>query len=95
MQRKGKLVIWPAHIDGTKSRSQGRIISKKDSIPSPELDEIKRAAEMLGLNPEIEPDKAYPRSPDVSGRVLVDYKGSKSAIARKVANNIKKLREEK
>ncbi len=96
MQHKGKRVIWPAHIDGTKSKSQGRIISKKDSIQSPELDEIKRAAEILGLNPEIEPDKAYPRSWwEFSGRVLVDDKGSKSSIARKIANNIKKWREEK
>ena len=94
MQHKGKRIIWPANIDGNKSKSQGRIISKKDAIRSPKLDEIKRSAEMLDLDPEIEQDKAYPRSWwEFSGRVIVDYKGSKSSIARKIANNIKKCRE--
>lgn len=93
MKNEGKRIIWPANIDGTKSKSQGRIISKKDSVQSPELDEIKRSAEMLGLNPEIEPDKAYPRSWwELRGRVLVDDKGSKSSIARNIADNIKKWR---
>ncbi|MDD2666183.1 MAG: signal recognition particle protein Srp19 [Methanocellales archaeon] len=93
MKNKGKRIIWPANIDGTKSKGQGRIISKKDSVQSPELDEIKRSAEMLGLNPEMEPDKAYPRSWwEFRGRVLVDDKGSKSSIARKIADNIKKWR---
>ncbi len=87
------MVIWPAYVDGTKSRSQGRIISKKDSISSPELDEIKRAAEMLGLYPEIEPDKAYPKSAwETSGRVIIDYKGPKSLIAKKIANEVNKSR---
>ncbi len=93
MQHTGKRIIWPANIDGNKSKSKGRIISKKDSIRSPQLDEIKRSAEMLNLNLEIEQDKAYPRSWwEFSGRVIIDYKGSRSSIARKIANNIKKYR---
>lgn len=94
MKNNGKRIIWPANVNGTKSKSQGRIISKKDSVQSPELDEIKMSAEMLGLNPEIEPDKSYPRSWwELKGRVLVDDKGSKSSIARKIADNIKKCRD--
>lgn len=93
MKDKGKLVIWPAYIDQTKSRSSGRIISRKNSIKEPHLNEIKEAARQLGLNPEVEPEKAYPKSWwEVSGRVLVDDKGPKSVIAKQIASTIKKAR---
>lgn len=93
MKEKGKLVIWPAYIDQTRSRSEGRIISRKSSVKEPQLHEIKNAAQNLGLNPEVEAGKAYPKSWwEVSGRVLVDNKGPKSVIAKQIASGIKKLR---
>jgi signal recognition particle subunit SRP19 len=93
MKDKGKLVIWPAYIDQTKSRSNGRIISRKNAIKEPHLNEIKEAARQLGLNPEVEPEKAYPKSWwEVSGRGLVDDKGPKSVIAKQIALSIKKMR---
>lgn len=93
MRDKGKLVIWPVYIDQTKSRSSGRIISRKNAIKEPKLNEINQAARQLGLNPEVEPEKAYPKSWwDVSGRVLVDDKGPKSVIAKQIASAIKKMR---
>jgi signal recognition particle subunit SRP19 len=93
MKDKGKLVIWPAYIDQTKSRSSGRIISRKNAIKEPHLNEIKEAAVKLGLSPEAEPEKAYPKSWwEVSGRVLVDDKGPKSVIAKQIALAIKKMR---
>jgi signal recognition particle subunit SRP19 len=93
MKDKGKLVIWPAYIDQTKSRSSGRIISRKNAIKEPHLNEIKEAAKQLGLNPEVEPEKAYPKSWwEVSGRVLIDDKGPKSVIAKQIALAIKKMR---
>ncbi len=96
MKDKGKLVIWPVYIDGTKSRGEGRIISQKDSVKSPELKEIETAALKLGLNPVVETEKAYPRSWwEWSGRVLVDDRGPKSMMARQIAVKIRDLREKK
>lgn len=93
MKDKGKLVIWPAYIDQTKSRSSGRIISRKNAIKEPHLNEIKEAAKQLGLEPEVEPEKAYPKTWwEVSGRVLVEDKGPKSVIAKQIAASIKKMR---
>ncbi|AKB20481.1 Signal recognition particle SEC65 subunit [Methanosarcina sp. WH1] len=93
MKDRGKLVIWPAYIDQARSRSSGRIISRKNSIKDPHLNEIKEAAKQLGLNPEVEPEKAYPKSWwEVSGRVLVDDKGPKSVIAKQISLSIKKMR---
>jgi len=93
MKDKGKLVIWPTYIDQTRSRSEGRIVAKKNSVKEPQLQEIKKAAQELGLNPEVEAEKAYPRFWwEVSGRVLVDDKGPKSVIAKQIASGIKKMR---
>jgi signal recognition particle subunit SRP19 len=93
MKDKGKLVIWPVYIDQTKSRSSGRIISRKNAIKEPHLNEINEAAKKLGLNPEVEPEKAYPKSWwEVSGRVLVDDNGPKSVLAKQIALSIKKMR---
>lgn len=94
MKERGKLVIWPVYIDQTRPRSNGRIISKKSSVKEPHLNEITEAAKQLGLNPEVEPEKAYPKSWwESSGRVLVDNKGPKSVIAKQIALAIKKMRE--
>ncbi len=48
MRDRGKLVIWPVYLDQTKSRSSGRIISRKNAIKEPQLNEIKEAARQLG-----------------------------------------------
>ncbi|MDQ1253683.1 MAG: signal recognition particle subunit [Euryarchaeota archaeon] len=96
MKDRGKLVIWPAYIDQTRTRDMGRIISLKNAVKEPQLNEIKEAARKLGLNPEVEPEKAYPKSCwEKSGRVLVDDTGPKSVIAKQIALYIKKIRNQK
>src|SRR5512133_1535053 len=96
MRDRGKLVIWPAYIDQMRSRNMGRIISLKNAVKEPQLNEIKEAARKLGLNPEVEPEKAYPKSWwETSGRVLVDDTGPKSVIAKQIALSIKKIRNQK
>jgi signal recognition particle subunit SRP19 len=93
LRDKDKYVIWPAYIDKGNSRSDGRIIPRKISVTSPELNEIVKAAKELGLNPKVERDKAYPKSWwKVSGRVLVDKKGIKSGIVREIARKIGDMR---
>jgi signal recognition particle subunit SRP19 len=94
MRDRGKLVIWPVYLDRTRTRSDGRIISKKKSVREPELKEIEKAASRLGLNPEIEEDKAYPRSWwEVSGRVMVDKTAPKSYLLKQISKIIKENRE--
>ncbi|WP_406658292.1 signal recognition particle protein Srp19 [Methanolobus sp. ZRKC2] len=93
MKDKGKLVIWPVYIDRTKSRSKGRIISRKTSVTEPTIKEIGLAAEKLGLNPEIEADKAYPKSWwESKGRVLIDNNEPKTVLSRKISSKIKEMR---
>ncbi|HEY6586624.1 MAG TPA: signal recognition particle protein Srp19 [Candidatus Methanoperedens sp.] len=96
LKDKTKLVIWPIYLDATKSRGEGRILSMKDSVKSPVLKEIEKAALELNLAPVVESDKAHPQSWWVkSGRVLVDKKGPKSVITKQIAQHISKTRGQK
>ena len=95
MKDEGKLVIWPAYIDKERSRSEGRIVSKKGSISDPDLKEIEKAAAKLGLNPQVQPEKSYPKSWwESSGRVLVEKKSPKTATVKQIAQTIKSMRKE-
>ena len=96
LKDKTKLVIWPVYLDATKSRAEGRLLSMKDSVKSPVLKEIERAAEDLKLAPVVEADKAHPKSWwVVSGRVLVDKKAPKSIMTKQIAHQINKTRGQK
>ncbi len=93
MKDKGKLVIWPAYIDKKRSRNEGRIISRKTSVESPTINEIDKAAKKLGLNPEVEGDKAYPKSWwENRGRVLIDNNAPKTHLSRRICATIKEMR---
>lgn len=90
---KSKLVIWPVYLDATKSRGDGRILSMKDSVKSPVLREIEKAAIELNLAPVVESDKAYPKSWWVkSGRIIVNKNATKSIISKQIATKIIKFR---
>lgn len=96
LKEKNKLVVWPVYLDATRSRAEGRLLSLKDSVKSPVLKEIERAASELSLAPVVEADKAHPKSWWViSGRVLVDKKGPKSIVVKQIAQKINKTRGQK
>jgi len=96
LKDKTRIVIWPVYLDATKSRAEGRILSMKDSVKSPVLKEIEKAALELNLAPVVETDKAHPKSWWVKGgRVLVDRKGPKSIITKQIAQQIIKTRGKK
>ncbi len=93
MVRSMKAIIWPANIDSKKTVREGRKIPKKYALSTPKLREISRAASKLGLNPEVEKDKSYPKSWwESSGRVIVDKKQPKRDILIKISNTIKGFR---
>lgn len=91
--KSDRQIIWPAYLDATKSRGQGRIISKKRAVEEPTLKEIREAADELGVNPEIQPEKSHPKSWwEESGRVLIDRNGPNTVVAKRIAEKIKKSR---
>jgi signal recognition particle subunit SRP19 len=89
-----KAIIWRVYIDSKKTKHEGRKIPIQDAVSSPKLREISRAAEKLGLNPEVEKNKSYSRSWwELSGRVAVDKNQPKREILIKISKMIKGTRD--
>ncbi|HEC76409.1 MAG TPA: signal recognition particle protein Srp19 [Thermoplasmatales archaeon] len=86
---RDKWVIWPIYFDIDASKKEGRKVGKELAVKNPTADEIFKAAKKLGLNP-IKEEKAYPSKWwRKEGRVLVEKKGRKTEIIRKIAEYIK------
>lgn len=93
--RNKRIIVWPAYIDSTLSRSEGRKVSLKFAVRKPKPEEIAEAAERLGLNPIIE-ESRYPRKWwEYTKRVIIDKVDSKLKTLRMICLEIKKLREER
>lgn len=93
MRRNNKIILWPIYFDSNKTRSEGRRVSKKLAIATPKLDEIKIAADMLGLESEIITDVAYPGIPWLkTGLVTLPKGGAKTQIIRDMAKKISENR---
>jgi len=91
---KGKrIVIYPQYLDSTKTRSEGRRVPLNIAVSNPLIEEIYAVAEALGLNPEVEENKHYPKSWwEQPGRVIVDKIGSKLNTLKLIASKISELR---
>ncbi len=86
-------VIWTVNLDRKKSRSGGRRIPKRFSIPNVRIDELAKACEKLGLRYEVE-KKRYPRCWwEEGGRVRVEKKMKKTELMIRLAEKIKEMRE--
>jgi signal recognition particle subunit SRP19 len=93
VRQQDKIIIWPAYFDSTKARNDGRRISKNLAIPSPKIDEVKQAAEKLGLAHELVADAGYARTPWLkTGMILVKKKGSKGQVVLLIAKQLVKMR---
>jgi signal recognition particle subunit SRP19 len=70
-------VIWPAYIDASLTRAEGRRVPVEDAVEEPTVDEIAEAVRQVGYDAVIERDVTYPREYEPRGRVLV--KGAEDA----------------
>lgn len=93
MRKQDKAIIWPAYFDQTKTRKQGRRVSKSLAVQSPKVEEITEAAEKLGLRREVAAEAGYPKTPWAkTGMIMVEKKGSKEQTIKKIAKQLMKVR---
>ncbi len=93
MREKKQIIVWPVYLDAARARNGGRLVPAGSAVKAPKVSEISRAAEKLGLHPEVVKDKAHPATwTDRSGMVLVDNQGPKSELLRKIGAEIVKMR---
>ena len=63
MKKKDEIVLWPVYFDSTKTRSEGRRISKKLAMEKPRIDEIERAVEQMGFSHDAVTEARFPKTP--------------------------------
>lgn len=93
MRKQNKIVLWSVYFDSTKTRNEGRKVSKKLSVPSPKLEELDIAAKKLGFQPTTVFDAAHPStSYKKSGLLILSKTESKGRIIKKIARELSNLR---
>ena len=96
VRKQEKFVIWPAYFDQTKTRKEGRRVPKTLAVPNPKIGDVAAATSQVGLKHELVAEVAYPKTPWLkTGLIMVEKKGSKEQIIRKVAKQLLKIRSEK
>jgi len=96
LKQPGKLVIWPSDLDATKSRKEGRKLSKGAAVQVPRLEEINEAALKLSLETELAPGKARPSSWwEKGGYIILPKNESRTMVLRSLASEIRKARASK
>jgi signal recognition particle subunit SRP19 len=97
-----KFVIWPSEIDSRLPRKYGRLVKKEVAVDAPRAEEIRDAAEILGMKViEFEPDKLNPRLSGLEeelrsrGMIRVESPYPKGKSLRMIAEKIRELRARK
>jgi len=92
VRKQEKVVIWPAYFDQSKTRKDGRRVSKSLSLHNPKIDEVELAVKKLGLKHEVVADASYPKTPWIkTGMILVEKQGSKEQVIQRIAGKISKI----
>ncbi|MFB6129834.1 MAG: signal recognition particle subunit SRP19 [Salinigranum sp.] len=88
-------VIYPAYLDASLSRSEGRRVPVDAAVEDPTVDEIARAVQQVGYDAVVEGDKTYSREFEPRGRVVVKgaEDASKNDLVQAVAAYVTILRE--
>lgn len=86
------VVLYPAYFELKISRSEGRMVAKKNAVEGPSTQMIYEAVKSLGLDCILELEKSYPRFwYKANGRVLVEPKLKKLDLIEKVAFKLKTM----
>jgi len=93
LKLNGKAVIWPANLDSTKSRKEGRKLAKGPALQIPRLEELRDAANQLSIEHEIVAGKSRPNAWWEKGGYLIVPKATpQSKLLRSLASEIRKQR---
>ena len=93
MRNRNEIALWPIYFDSTKTRSEGRKVSKKLAKPHPNLEMIEKALKSLQIPYKLVPSAAHPRRPwEKKGLILVKKVKSKNQILKEVASKLEDLK---
>jgi signal recognition particle subunit SRP19 len=93
MRKLDKAIIWPIYFDTSKTRKEGRRVPKNIAVQFPKIDEIKQAADTLGLENEVNLNAHFPKNHwSKTGMLLVEKKEAKEKIIQKLAKQLVKIK---
>jgi len=95
MKQHGRMIIWLANMDASKSRRQGRRLPKSLCLEMPKLAEVEDAARALGLESNSRSDAARPSRPwEKTGCIIVERKGkTRSFVLKSLAQATRRSRQ--
>ncbi len=94
MKRPGFIIIWPAHLDSTKTRGEGRRLPVSRAVKQPSTKEVWQAAMTLGYSPETTEKAALSKSSwEKTGYVTIKKTGQRAVILKNIAGEIVKNRQ--
>lgn len=93
MRKLDKAIIWPIYFDTSRTRKEGRRVPKNIAVQFPKIDEIKQAADKLGLENEVNLEAHFPKKHWAkTGMLLVEKKEAKEKIIQKLAKQLVKIK---
>lgn len=88
-------VIFPVHLNSSKSNNQGRRYSKAMSIADPTYKEIKQALDSLNVKYSDDQNKRHPKDFEQYGLFRVDKTANRKEIIQNIVKFISGSREKK
>jgi len=93
MKLHGKMLLWPANLDSTKTRKTGRKLTKGSALQAPRLEELSEAAKRLSIEHEVVTGKSRPSTWwEKGGYMIVPKADARAAVLRSLAGEIRKQR---
>jgi signal recognition particle subunit SRP19 len=93
MRKQNKIILWPTYFDSTKTRKQGRKTPRNSALPTPRYDELKKAAQKIGLQAVTIEGASHPKTPwQKTGLVVVPKNTTKTQIIKKLSKELVKVR---
>jgi signal recognition particle subunit SRP19 len=93
MRKQNKLFLWPLYFDISISRKKGRRVPKNLAVSSPKMDDLQKAARLVGLDPKVVYDATHPNCPWLKkGLLIVPKTESKNKILKKIAKELSEIR---
>ncbi|WFN33789.1 signal recognition particle subunit SRP19/SEC65 family protein [Methanogenium sp. S4BF] len=78
--------LYPCYFDSALTRRQGRRVPREMAREAPQIRAIHKAAKRAGLSARIDEGTAHPAHwQKKDGRVIVEWKGSKEELMKKIA----------
>jgi len=97
LKQRGKMIVWLANMDSSKSRRQGRRLPRSSCLEMPKIAELEDAARALSLESTSRSEAARPSRPwEKTGYIIVERRGkTRSFVLKSLAQAICRSRQTK